>query len=139
MIRDEIKQLKTGTSELRKFGLLVGSVFLVLGLLFWLRHKPHYPWFLFPGIVLVLTGGLVPAALRHIYIAWMTLAIVLGFIVSNVILTCFFFVVITPIALAARCVGKDFLRLKLDPKAATYWLPRKPAAPRSKIDYERQF
>ena len=139
MIREEIKQLKTGPSELRKFGLLVGSVFLALGILFLLRHKTHYPWFLFPGIVLVIAGALLPAALRHVYIGWMSLAIVLGFIVSNVILTVFFFVVITPIAALARLAGKDFLRLKLDRNAASYWIPTKPSAAKTKAEYERQF
>ena len=32
-IRDDIRQLKTGPRELRKFGLMVGGVFVVLGLL----------------------------------------------------------------------------------------------------------
>lgn len=139
MILKDIRELKTGRQELRKFGLLVGSVFLVLGILFWLRHKPHYPWFLFPGILLVFAGGTYPKILRHIYLVWMTLAIILGFIVSNVILTLFFFVVITPIGMVARIAGKDFLRLKLDRNATTYWIPRKPASQKTQGDYERQF
>jgi hypothetical protein len=139
MIREEIKQLKTGPGELRKFGLLVGFVFLALGILFLLRHKTHYPWFLLPGIVLVFAGALAPRALRHVYIGWMSLAIVLGFVVSNVILTLFFFLVITPIAAIARLAGKDFLRLKLDRNAASYWIPRKSSSPKTKADYERQF
>src|SRR5258706_9166007 len=139
MIREEIKQLRTGPGELRKFGLLVGSVFLALGILFLLRHKTHYSWFLYPGIVLVVAGALIPAALRHVYIGWMSLALFLGFVVSNVILTLFFFVVITPIAMVARLAGKDFLRLTLDRKAASYWIPRKPSVAKTKADYERQF
>jgi len=39
MFRDEIRQLKTGFSELRKFGVLVGLT--VLGTVFWMRHRPH--------------------------------------------------------------------------------------------------
>ncbi len=39
MIRDEIKQLKTGARELCKFGLLVGGVFALLGLILLLRHR----------------------------------------------------------------------------------------------------
>ena len=139
MIREEIKQLRTGPGELRKFGLLVGSVFVALGVVFLLRHKTHYPWFLFPGIVLVVAGALIPEALRHVYIGWMSLAIVIGFVVSNVILTLFFFVVITPIAMVARLAGKDFLRLKLDRIVASYWIPRKPSVAKTKADYERQF
>ena len=139
MIRKEIQDLKTGARELRKFGLMVGGVFLVLGLIFLLRHKSHYPWFLIPGCVLVAGGLILPHALKYVYIAWMSLAIVLGFIVSNVILTLFFFIVITPVAFVAKIAGKDFLRLKLDRSASTYWMTRKSSAERTRREYERQF
>src|SRR2546423_4483343 len=52
MIREEIKQLKTEPRDLRKFGLMVGGVFSLLGLWFLYRHKAHYPYFLCPGILL---------------------------------------------------------------------------------------
>jgi hypothetical protein len=139
MLFKDIKELKTGKRELRNFGLLVGGVFVVLGVLFLLRHKPHYGWFLVPGIGLMVMGVIIPAALKQVYIGWMSLAIVLGFIVSNVVLTLFFFLVITPIGLVARAVGKDFLRLKLDRKASTYWLPRERHLAKTQADYERQF
>ena len=42
MIWQDIKQLKTGPRDLRRFGLLVGGVFAVLGILLWLRGKGHF-------------------------------------------------------------------------------------------------
>ena len=139
MIRDEIRQLKTGRGELRKFGLLVGGVLAALGVAMWLRGKPHYPWALAPGAGLVLLGAAAPRVLKPIYIAWMSLAVVLGFVVSNVILTLFFLLVITPVGLAARALGKDFLSLKIDRAASSYWLPRKRGAPKTIAEYEQQF
>ena len=139
MILEDIKQLKTGSRELRKFGLLVGAVFAAFGLLYLLRGKHLYPWFLAPGLALLVFGVAFPRALKLVYIAWMSLAFVLGFIVSHVLLTVFFFLVITPIGLVARLAGKDFLRLKLDRNATSYWIPRPQPAARPKSDYERQF
>lgn len=139
MIRDEIKQLKTGPGDLRKFGFLVGGVLAALGLYLWIRGRAWFPWLLAPGAALLVLGALAPRALKHVYIAWMSLAIVLGFIVSNVILALFFFLVITPVGLVARLSGRDFLNRKLDRAAATYWLPRRRSAPRAAADYERQF
>jgi len=55
-IRDDIRQLKTGPPELRKFGLVVGAVFAALGLFFLLRHKAHWPYFLWPGAALIVLG-----------------------------------------------------------------------------------
>ena len=137
-IRDDIKQLKTTNRDLRKFGLTVGGVFLVLGLLFLLRHKVRWPYFLWPGVGLIVLGAVVPRALKYVYIGWMSVAFVLGFFMARVILTLFFYLVITPIGLAARQMGKDFLRLKLDPNATSYWIPRERRA-KTPADYERQF
>ena len=137
-IREDIKQLKTGERDLRKFGLLVGGVFAVLGILFLLRHKAHYPYFLIPGVVLVVFGAVFPRALKYIYIAWMSVAVVLGFVMAHVILTLFFFLVITPIGLVARLFGKDFLGLKLDGQAATYWIRREQKS-KAQANYEQQF
>ena len=139
MLLQDLKEIQTGKRELRKFGLLVGGVFILLGLLMWLRHKPHFPWFLTPGCLLFVLGAAVPAILKPVYIVWMSIAIVLGFIVSNVLLTLFFFLVITPVGLIARLAGKDFLSLKLSPTATTYWLPRKRGTPKTSGAYEQQF
>jgi len=139
MLLDEIKQIKTDRLALRKFGLLVGGVLAVLGILFLVRGRAHYPYFLAPGAALIVLGLMLPGILKQIYIAWMALAIVLGFIVSHAILTLFFFLVITPIGLTARLFGKDFLRLRLQRQAPTYWLPRERRGPKTPADYERQF
>ncbi|HTY89137.1 MAG TPA: SxtJ family membrane protein [Candidatus Acidoferrum sp.] len=138
MIRDEIKQLKTGPRELRNFGLLVGGVFTLLGFILLLRHRPAAPYCLSAGAALMLPGLIVPRILKHIYLAWMALALVLGFIVSGILLFGLFFVVITPIGLVARCLGNDFLRLKWSRAAASYWLPRERKT-RNPAEYERQF
>ena len=137
-IREDIQQLKTSERDLRKFGLLVGGVFAVLGLLFLIRHKAHYPYFLIPGVGLMVSGAIFPRALRTIYIAWMALAFTLGFVMSNVILTLLFFLLVTPIGLLSRLFGKDFLARKLDKHGASYWIPRAHET-RTAESYERQF
>jgi hypothetical protein len=139
MLFDDLKELKTGRRELRKFGLLVGGVLAVLGLILWVKGKPHFAAVLVPGAALVLAGLAVPRALKEVYLVWMALALALGFVVSHVILTVFFFLVITPVGLAARLMGKDFLRLKLDRQAPTYWIRRESRGPRPPGEYERQF
>ena len=136
-IREDIKQLKTGPRDLRKFGLLVGGVLAALGILY-LRRKARYPWFLILGIVLLAFGVVLPRVLKYVYIAWMMLAIVLGFVMAHVILTLFFFLVVTPLGLVARLFGKDFLNLKLDKQAATYWIRREQRT-RTQANYEQQF
>jgi hypothetical protein len=137
-IRDDIKQLKTSDRDLRKFGLMVGGVFAGLGLLFLWRHPGRSPFFLWPGGVLMVLGAILPRLLKWAYVAWMSAAFVLGFVMAHVILTLFFFLIITPIGLVARMFGQDFLSLKLDRAAPSYWIPH-PRKSKSQPDYERQF
>jgi hypothetical protein len=137
-LRDDIKQLKTGKRDLRKFGLLVGGIFVLIGLLFLWRHKSHYPYFLWPGLVLVVLGVVLPPALKWVYLAWMSVAFVLGFVMAHVILTLLFLLVITPLGLVARLFGQDFLSLNLNRAARTYWIPRDQLV-KSPATYERQF
>jgi hypothetical protein len=137
-IREDLKQLKTGAAELRKFGLVVGGVFAAIGLFFLWRQKGFFPYFLWPGAVLMVWGVVWARGLKWVYLVWMGLAFVLGFIMAHVILTLLFYLLLTPIGLLARLTGKDFLSLKLDRTAQSYWRPRTHQA-KSPADYERQF
>ena len=137
-IRQQINDLKTDTPNLRKFGLLVGGVAMLIGLVLLLRHRANYLYLFWPGAVLIALGAVWPRALKYPYIAWMTMAFALGFVMSQVILILFFFLLVTPIGLAARFFGKDFLSRKLDPTATTYWIPREAKA-KTPESYQQQY
>lgn len=136
-LREEIKHLKTEPRELRNFGLLVGGVFLLLGLWFVFRDKPWHAWFWVPGAGLIGFGLLAPRWLKRVYVFWMALGHVLGLFVSTVLLALFFYLVVTPIGLVARVIGKDFLSQRWS-SAPSYWIIR-PPSPLKEADYERQF
>ena len=138
MTKREIEQLPINPRNLRKFGLLVGGIFVLLGCLFLYRQKPAWPYLLTPGGLLVFGALIAPGSLKHVYIAWMSLGFALGFVVSNVILTVFYYVVLTPIGLIARICGQDFLSLKQAPAATSYWV-MKPVTARTPQEYEQQF
>ncbi len=140
MLREDIKGLqKASALDLRKFGLTVGGVFCALGLWFYLRHKPFYWYVLVPGIPLLALGTILPRALKWIYVGWMTLAMVLGAIVSTLLLTVLFYLMVTPIGLLARLAGKDFLSRKRRPTDASYWILRDTSKFKSKHEHEQQF
>ena len=140
MLREDLKKLPKATPrELRKFGLTVGGVFSALGLLFYLRHKPWWPWFVSPGVPLMVLGIVLPRGLKWIFVAWMTFAMALGAIVSTILLTLLFYLVVTPVGLIARLSGRDFLNRKLRLGAVSHWLVRDPAKLKQKNEHERQF
>jgi hypothetical protein len=138
MIKDEIKNIKQSPKDLRKFGLTVGTVLLLIAFFLIWKHKPSQFYFLYIGAFLVLAGFLFPSILRPLNKVWMTLAVLLGWIMTRVILSLLFYLVITPISLIARISGKHFLDLKIDKTRISYWEKRK-NVPSSPVDYERQF
>jgi Saxitoxin biosynthesis operon protein SxtJ len=56
--------------------------------------------------------------------AWRWLSLQLFRIVNPIIMGVVFFAVLTPIAIAMRCAGRDPLRLRFEPARPSYWLDR---------------
>ena len=139
MIQDDLQKLSTKTVDLRKFGLMVGGAFFLLGGWLLLRHKVAAPYFLAVGLLLGVSGLVAPRALKIVYIAWMSLALTMGLFISTLILTLFYFLVVTPLGLTGRLFGKDFLSEKLDLNAQSYWFRRDSSKSQTAADYERQY
>ena len=128
-IMEEIRQLKTDPKTLRSFGLVVGGVLVGIWALLWgldrfVGRGGDFPWLWMVGGALILLGAVLPRVLKPVYLLWMGLAVVLGFFVSRIILTIFFFLVLTPVGLFFRLTGRDVLKRKLEPDAETYWIPK---------------
>jgi hypothetical protein len=121
-------------AQVRRSALAVAAVLaLIAAVRLWQKHAP---WLLAAIALALAAGALVaPAALRGPYRAWMALARALGWIVSRAVLLVAFALVLTPVALVARLLGKRFLDLKPDKSAPSYWVPRDGAPPR----YEKMY
>lgn len=139
MIREEVRNIKSGKKELRKFGITMGIVLMLLGGFSWWREKDYYFYFLAPASLFFLVALVIPFVLRPINKIWMTIAILMSWIMTRVILSILFYLGITPMGFLARLFGKDFLWLKFDKKITnTYWIPRQ--RKKSELtDYEKQF
>lgn len=109
--------------RLRRFGLLVGGAFVVLGAVFLWRGRGAWPYLAGPGGALMLLGLVAPRALAPVERAWMKLSLVLSVVMTHVILTLTFVFVITPVGLVRKLFVRDPLRLRADPARASYWSP----------------
>ncbi len=138
MLKEEFKHIKETKKDLRRFGLTVGIVLTLIGLLLFYFEKPSAIYFAVIGGLLILLGILFPQLLKPFNKIWMGLAIILGFIMTRVILTTLFYLVITPIGFLAKIFRKNFMELKFDRSAKTYWEKRS-TIQKKQIDYERQF
>ena len=101
---------------LRNFGLTTGGIIVILfaGLLPWLldHNFPVWPWIL--AAALWLLAAAAPMALQPIYKVWMKFGAILGAFNTRVLLGIMFYLIITPMALIMRLLGKDALHRTLD-------------------------
>ena len=64
------------------------------------------------ALVLQVITMMVPRIFAPIAVVWLGLSHLLGAVMSRVVLTVIFFLVVTPIGLVRRLLGKDSLRLR---------------------------
>ena len=106
---------------LRQFGLMVGGIFLFIGLWPWVwRHETVRLWAVVPGTLLIAAGAVIPSLLREIYKGWMFLGHILGWINTRIILGVLFYGIVTPMGVVMRLAGRDPMRRSFDPDAQTY-------------------
>ena len=133
-----MEKLNLNRQSLKKFGITMGIAFLVISAWILLRHKHSIRPTVIISAVFFLSAFIIPNILRPVYIVWMRLAFVLGWINTRLILFILFYLVFTPIGLVMRLFGKDLLERKIDKRKESYWIKKekKEFAP---SDYERQF
>ena len=122
------------SGSLRKFGFIMAVAFgLIGGLLLW-RGRDWATWLLRIAAAFALLATVVPRALAPVERGWLWVGERIGGVVTIVLLTVVFFVVITPIGVLKRLVSGDTMGLRLDPKATTYWVPVEPDGPATRPD-----
>ncbi|MCR9244450.1 MAG: hypothetical protein NXI31_05420 [bacterium] len=70
---------------------------------------------------------------RIIFIVLMVVALPIGFVLSHVLMAAIFYLVMTPIGLIFKLIGRDAMGKRPDPNAKTYWVDR--GAARSPASY----
>ena len=122
----EIQKLDLSKKNLRKFGLVVGSVFVLIT--FWMVYKNFLPTqrhlFGIIGFLLMIVGVSFPSALKFVYKVWMGLAFAIGWVVSRALITIIFIIVLTPIGLVMRLAGKEILDINMKKQEETYWIKK---------------
>lgn len=135
---EEIRHIPSDKRSLRKFGITVGVALGLLGLLLLWRQKEVYLYLLILGAVFLALGLAWPGVLKPVHRVWMTIAVLMGWLMTRVILTVLFFALITPISLLGRALGRGFLEKSFEREASSYWIKRT-GKERAETDYERQF
>ena len=104
-----------------QFSLLISIVF--IGILPWL-FDGNLPWWpLWLSVYLCASGVIYPKAVYPVYVGWMIIASVLGFINTYILLALVFYVIFTPIGCVLRLTkGLQYDNYTKQP--ATYYMTR---------------
>ena len=110
-------------SSNRSFGILFSIVFAIIA--FWpiIRGDPLRLWSIPISIIFLVLGLLNSKLLNPLNIVWVKFGELLGRIIAPIVMAIIYFIIVTPIGLFMRLIGKDLLNLKFS-KSNTYWIKR---------------
>ena len=111
-------------SSNRNFGLVFFFIFLVVSIWPLTHNESPRIWSAIISLaflILVLTRSKLLTPLNRL---WAKFGIILGSIIAPIVMGVVFFLVVTPIGLIMKIIGKDLLSIKYDKKKETYWIKR---------------
>jgi len=111
-------------SSNRNFGLVFFFIFLVVSIWPLTHNESPRIWSAIISLaflILVLTRSILLTPLNRL---WTKFGIILGYIIAPIVMGVVFFLVVTPIGLVMKIIGKDLLSIKYDKKKETYWVKR---------------
>ena len=131
---------------LRDFGFIAAGVFGLVALSMsqhwlWFAHRdaaPMFVWIAAGVAAFSLVASLaMPRANRPLYVGLTLVSFPIGFVMSHLIMATLFFLVLTPVAVVMRIIGRDPLQRRSPKTTASYWSRVEPT--RAKSQYFRQF
>ena len=129
MLDDLRRDSREEGSSNRAFGLVFSAIFLLIAVGPLLVGHAVNMWSFVAAALFGVVAVIMPALLAPLNRLWTRFGLLLHRIVSPLVLGIMFFLVITPMGLVMRVLGKDPLRLRRDPDTPTYWIERTPPGP----------
>tara|TARA_B110000438_G_scaffold303679_1_gene366449 strand:+ start:3408 stop:3818 length:411 start_codon:yes stop_codon:yes gene_type:complete len=133
----KIKNIKSSNRDIRSFGITIGLILIIISALLFYYDKTSYQILAIVALGFIGLGITIPISLKPTYLVWITFSIILEWIMTRVILSILFYLVLTPIGLVTRLLGKDFLALRTS-DSNSYWNDRDRSLELNQ-DYEKQF
>ena len=110
-------------SSNKSFGIVFFVFFLIVSIYPLIDGGVLRVWSLVISAIFLILGLLNSKVLTPLNKLWFKLGILLGAIVSPIVMGIVFFIVVTPISLIMKILGKDILNLKKN-KNRSYWIDK---------------
>ncbi len=108
----------------KSFGIVFFIVFFLIGIYPLFNEHNIRIWSILISLVFLILGLLNSKILTPLNKLWFKFGLLLGKIISPLIMGIIFFLVVTPIGLFMRMLGKDLLNLKKNSNNS-YWIEKK--------------
>jgi hypothetical protein len=113
----------------RSFGFVMAGALAVVSLVNVWHIGRVWPWTGGLAALFLVAALLAPAILHPLNLLWLKFGLLLHKVVNPVLMALIFYGTVLPTGMVARLMGKDLLRLKREPDADSYWIPRTPPGP----------
>ncbi len=123
-----MSEIKIGSN--RSFGIVFSILFLLISLYPLINDDKIRHWALLISFIFLVLGFLNSKLLSPLNKIWFKFGLFLGKLISPLVMGAIFFLVVTPIGLIMRFLGKDILNLRYN-KDKSYWVEKK--GPKSKM------
>jgi hypothetical protein len=120
---NDLKKIKATDKELRQFGVRGGIVLAFVGSFLLWRESHAFLFFYVMSLYNVL-GVFFPAVLRPLHKAIFAIVLILGTVVTYGVMCLAFYLIFTPVGLMGRLFRKNFLDVRFDKSATSYWIKR---------------
>ncbi len=125
--------------QIRTFGLGLAVILSLFALLnFYKGHLTTASVLSVLGVISVTLALLCPTILKPVYIVFMKIAHVLGWVNTRILLGIIFYIIMTPIGVIMKVFGKDLLDRKIEPARKSYWIINEEGTV-DKSRYEKQY
>ena len=129
-----MKKSKIKISSNKSFGIVFFTVFLIIAIWPLLNGYEIRYWSLIISIVFLLLGILNSKILTPLNKIWFKIGILLGNVISPIVMSIIFFLVVTPTSFIMKILGKDLLNLKKNTKNS-YWITKQKQNSRMKNQF----
>ncbi|MCF7803076.1 MAG: hypothetical protein K9N46_11250 [Candidatus Marinimicrobia bacterium] len=133
-----VKTKESTRKDWRQFGLGLAVILAILGTLQWILHNPLYLWAYSLSGVIAVSALVFPVLLKPVFIMFSYIGLAIGWVMTRVLLSLVLYVIITPIGILSRLLGKPFLDMRFKTDEDSYWIDREETGP-SKEHYEKQY
>ena len=109
-------------SSIKSFGIVFFLVFLIIALYPLLNNHSIRAWSLIVGFIFLILGILKSPVLKPLNLIWFKFGLFLGKFIAPIVMGIVYFVIVFPTFLLLTLFKKNYLNIKYDRNMNSYWI-----------------